>query len=674
MYLFKIIVCFQLIAVTVSSADWFTEVTDELNLAATPSSRIAAVDLNDNDYPDLFLHGDVNLGGWDVRNRMRVFLNMPVDSFDDVTNNYRHTNRIFTDFTLESGVTANRRSDDSGRHGSFALFGDVNNNGYVDYFSGAYYHRHTFLPGCTDYLDWNDLFLNDGTGRFYLAPDTVFHDAGPTNATSAVFADIDRNGCLDLFVCNWFVKYYADGINDVFSSELLYKGNGDGTFFDISGYAGLTTPEMRQPSYGATAADVNNDGYPDLFASNYCRGPSKHFRNNGDGTFDEIQLVSNFGQYVGRGHGIWQRTCSWGAIPRDFNNNGHIDLFTILTHGDHEIFSTVLVNDGTGVFEWNFDFFRERLDDDPDPWHHGDHCAVWIDIDNNGLTDLVVSESGYNNNRLYVFKQQADHTFTLATAESGLAIVNEQNMPVNSLVVADINLNGSDDLILGGGGEWPVRAFKNTAGSANNHIAVTLVGAGGPGFSNGSAIGARVEVTTGDRTVTRVVHAGDGHFVPQGPFRMNIGLGQHSQVDTLKIIWPNFRRDTYIFNSLPVNRHYRFFENPKPESDGVILTAPPDRYRQRDGYVIQGYFYPADHDVPGQYVIPVFLEYAGGQWLMTQKTVTLQEQSGLPGPPVLCFQKHIPELTNEYFAWTDSIYWHGSAFFKDSLPDSQTND
>ncbi|MBN1879010.1 CRTAC1 family protein [bacterium] len=531
----------------------FVDVTDALGLKGFSAFRLAAADLNGDDYPDLVVHTDLNLAEWDVLNRMMILMNVPGNPAT------KSENRCFVDRTKESGILANRRGSSEGRHSDLAVLGDVDNDGDADYFAGVYYHRHTFLPG-TGPVDFSDLFLNDGHGRFTLTPDCSLSNAGPTNVSSAVFTDIDRDGCLDLWVCNWFTQYVADGEHDIYSPELLYRGNGDGSFEDISRDAGLMALELRQPSYGAAAADVDGDGFPDLFAANYCRGPSKHYRNNGDCTFTDIQEYSGYGLYVGPDQGRWNRTCSWGSMPRDFDNDGDIDLFTLLTHGDEQIFSTVLINNGRGVFTWDFNRFLSRMEDDPDCSHHGDHCAAWLDFDSDGMADLALAENGYNNNRIYLFRQQPDHSFVLVTREQGLSVVNDNDMPVNALLAVDYDLDGDDDLILGGGDSWPIRVFRNDPGNGNHHLSVTLIGAGCPGKSNVSAIGARVEVTTGERTITRVVEAGDGHFSPQMPFRLNFGLGQADRIDRLKVIWPNQRKDTIELNDLPADRHYRISE------------------------------------------------------------------------------------------------------------------
>ncbi len=341
---------------------------------------------------------------------------------------------------------------------------------------------------------------------------------GSPTSHHAVFADFDRDGFLDLFVGNWFTEYYG-GTGDIFAPELLYRGNGDGTFLDVSESSGVQAPEVLQPTYGAAVADVDGDGYPDIFIGNYCRDKSKHLHNNGDWTFTEIHETSNYGQYVGPDN-CASHTCSWGSMPRDFDNDGDIDLFTILTHGCKKVLSAPLINDGTGVFEWNFDCILSRLDDDPVKMHHGDHYATWVDWNNDSLVDVILTENGYDNNRFYIFRHEPDHTLQVITPSTAMATLNTESMPVHNASAFDYDLDGDDDLIIGAGGDWPIRVFRNDEGNLNHHLAVTLVGAGKEGFSNTSAIGAKIQVTAGSTTVTRVVRAGDGHFGPQVPLRL----------------------------------------------------------------------------------------------------------------------------------------------------------
>ena len=191
----------------------------------------------------------------------------------------------------------------------------------------------------------------NGTGHFTFSEDTTLFDAGLINTSGAAFVDYDRDGFLDLWMGNWFLDYRGTP-EDVYSPEKLYKGNGDGSFTDVSEESGIN--EVNVPSYGICVADTNNDGWPDLFTGNYCRGESLHFSNNGDGTFTEVHGTSQYGLWVGP----VKHLCSWGTMPRDYDNDGDIDLFELLVHGNKNYHSCPLINTDN-VFEWDFDYVAQ---------------------------------------------------------------------------------------------------------------------------------------------------------------------------------------------------------------------------------------------------------------------------------------------------------------------------
>lgn len=580
----------------------FAEVTEPLGLSDAPSMRVSIADLNGDDYPDLFLHDDTDWHGWNVMNNMYIYLNVEGDT---------PGSRKFIDFTEESGIRANRRNTVDGRHSDLAIFGDVDNDGDLDYFAGMYYHRMEYIPDDIDWVDTNDLFLNDGTGRFTLAPDRTLFDKGLTNVSSAVFTDYDLDGNLDLWVGNWFTDYQAN----VFAPELLYRGGGDGTFHDVSEEAGINAANVLQPTYGASVADVDGDGYPDLFVGNYCRDKSKHLHNNGDGTFTEIHETSNYGQFVGPDN-CASHTCSWGSMPRDFDNDGDIDMFVVLTHGCRKVLSAPGINDGSGVFTWDFDCIQSRLGCDPAQMHHGDHYASWLDWNNDGLVDVMISENGYDNNRFYLFRHESDHTLTCVTSDYAINVVNAENMNVHNVSPIDYDLDGDDDILIGGGGDWPVRIFRNTVGDEKNHLSITAIGAGGEGFSNSSAIGAKIQVTCGTDTYTRVVRAGDGHFGPQVPLRLNFGIDTATSIDSVTIKWPNRNQDKYLLKNTSVNSHIRIYENPDPIKDGngMRIYIPDNDVSPGDRFSVWGYLYNDTTSVKTDTPVMILLEIAGMYW------------------------------------------------------------
>jgi hypothetical protein len=409
-------------------------------------------------------------------------------------------------------------------------------------FLGLYYHR---LEEYTDLGHRNDLFINDGTGVFTLAADTTFHDAGLLNTTSAAFLDYDLDGNLDLFVGNWFLDY----TNNIYSIDRLYRGNGDGTFSDVTG----TTVNQSQPSYGVSMADWNYDVYPDLFADNYCRGPGFHWQNNGDGTFTEVAATTNY---------ACNNYCSWESMPRDFDNDGDLDLFKVYTHGYNNGQSSRILVNNNDVFTWEGvaegRILGRAAEDAAN--HNGDHYGSWIDAQNNGLADFIITECGYGNNQLYYFVQGSDHMLTASTTSVGLAVLND-GRPPHPASPFDFDLDGDEDLIIGFASSDHVVVMRNDVGTQNKWIAFTLEGLGIPGKSNRGAVGARIEVTIGSETYTRSVYGGNGHFGPQIPRRLTFGLGQASATATVVIHWPNAAQSTMTLTNVPLNKHYHILED-----------------------------------------------------------------------------------------------------------------
>src|SRR5205823_6147811 len=169
----------------------------------------------------------------------------------------------------------------------------------------------------------NLLFINNGDRTFTEAAARYgIADTGFT--TQAVFLDYNRDGCLDLFLLNNSPKDFARGASDthplgVRSSSpegynKLYRNNCDGTFTDVSRHAGV----LEQVGYGlgVAVADVNGDGWPDIYVSNDVAPNDVLYINNEDGTFTDKA-------------GAWLKHTSFagmGVDIADFNNDGRPDI------------------------------------------------------------------------------------------------------------------------------------------------------------------------------------------------------------------------------------------------------------------------------------------------------------------------------------------------------------
>jgi hypothetical protein len=131
----------------------------------------------------------------------------------------------------------------------------------------------------------------------------------------AAFLDYDQDGYIDLYVCSgtWLKGFSKGEKPDVLPHNHLYRNRGDGTFEDVTEKAAVGGPWF---SMGVSVGDFNNDGYPDIYLSNY--GPNVLLKNNGDGTFSDVTKHAN----VGGGD-----KCSIGGVWLDYDNDGFLDLY-----------------------------------------------------------------------------------------------------------------------------------------------------------------------------------------------------------------------------------------------------------------------------------------------------------------------------------------------------------
>ena len=136
-----------------------------------------------------------------------------------------------------------------------------------------------------------------------------------TLGSGALFLDFDVDGALDLYVVNATSIPPPDSEKTgTLPQNRLYRNNGDGTFTDTTQNAGVGDTGY---GVGCAAADINNDGFPDIYVTNY--GPNRLYRNNGDGTFTDIT------KRAGVGDERWGTSCAF----LDYNLDGYIDLYVV---------------------------------------------------------------------------------------------------------------------------------------------------------------------------------------------------------------------------------------------------------------------------------------------------------------------------------------------------------
>ncbi len=542
---------------------WVNWGTTKAGLDTALAFNVFVTDINNDGYPDM-----VTLrGGWGVNapNTLRAYINIRDTSSSDPSA------RMFVDVTETSGVNAPSPGATESKGVLVAALADVNNDGNVDLVRGAYYHADPATgPG-----ERAEVLLGDGRGRFTIVPNNGLHGLGVINVAGMSFLDYDKDGNIDLFIARWFTHYQ----NNTWSPGILMKGNGDGTFTDVSAQAGITTPE---PMYGCSVVDWNNDGWPDILTAPYCRTNGQLLKNNGDGTFTDVAAQTGYNARYMPGDG-GQTMCLWSAVPEDYDNDGDMDFYFSLVHGGndaHEGKSTIFINGGAAG---NYNLAPDRsliVKNQPFSSHNGDYDGSWLDIDNDGLMDLATVQGHYMpaTDRLFIFQQGTDGKLTDITSDLGL--IRAEAKDLHLLEAIDYDLDGDDDIVFCRNGQpRGLHLVENRIGQDNNWTGMSLHA---PQGVNKSCIGARIHVWSGGTKRMREVHAGRGNNGGQQPFAMLFGLGSNTAIDSIRIDWPDAAGSRTVIKNPPINEYLGITKgglsiaDAKDETSTATLKAYPN--------------------------------------------------------------------------------------------------
>jgi hypothetical protein len=393
------------------------------------------------------------------------------------------------------------------------------------------------------------LYRNNGDGTFTDVAQAA-RVADPRWGTSAAFADYDGDGWLDLYVaqylefdpattplpgsgthCNFRGLPVMCGPRGMVGApDVLYHNNGDGTFTDVSRKAGLMVDEQYY-GLGVVWGDYDNDGDLDLYVGNDST-PNLLYRNNGDGTFQEVGIRAGVGYSVdGR------EQASMGVDFGDFDGDGWLDLF--VTNFSHD-FASLYRNNGDGTFTdatfrtglveptlptlgWGTRFFDYDLDGDLDLFVANGHVYPQVDEHDIGTTYAQIN---------HLFENEGGRRFAERNREAGpgLAIARSSR----AAAFADYDSDGDLDILVTNIDDSPT-LLENR--SAHGHwLGVELAGS----RPNLAAIGARLTLTAGGRRQVREVRA-DGSYLSASDLRVLFGLGSTSRVDALEVRWPDGR-------------------------------------------------------------------------------------------------------------------------------------
>jgi hypothetical protein len=406
--------------------------------------------------------------------------------------------------------------------------------------------------------------LNDGKGHFTLTPLKGDLETDLFASGSIGMIDYDNDGVLDIWPSTIGIWQYFQQTSGVPLSRMrFYQGIGDGTFTDVSQTVGLPSTNSDGTDYrmifGMTPCDVDLDGRRDMVIAEYgTSNAANHLYRNVAGKFVDI------GKNIGLAR-VLQGGFTNSITCGDLDDDGKIDLMTAeLHHAWYPMTDSTDVLMNTTPDGQDLKFSRPgRTKMGLDRPHHGgnwtegDSQIFFNDIDNDGRKDITILSVNYPQQsasdpdwtHTWVYRQKDDGTFEDVTTNTPFWDKTLQSLGNGALI--DIDNDGDLDLVTGTGtynSEFlkltnAIHVFRNEVGQAANMTRVRMIGKG-KGFSNVSAIGARVEITVGGRTQQQEVQA-------EGA--LTFGLADACEIDTVVVHWPDGANTTTTFEHVPAN-------------------------------------------------------------------------------------------------------------------------
>jgi hypothetical protein len=506
---------------------------------------VAIGDINNDQLPDIYLTS--NMGD------NKLYLNKG--------------NMFFEDITEKAGVRGSKIWSTG------VSIADVNGDGLLD----IYVCNSGDVQGGKRE---NELFINNGDLTFSEKA-VEFGLADKGFSTHAVFFDYDKDGDLDCYVLNnSFQPPSSLGYRnlrkerDELGGDKLYN-NANGHFTDVSEKAGIYG-SLIGFGLGVTAGDVNQDGWPDIYVSNDFYERDYLYINNQDGTFSET-LESSLGHIS---------MFSMGADIADLNNDGYPEIFStdMLPEDDYRLktlvaFETHDIHQLRVQSGYYHQYMRNMLHRNNKDgtfseigWMAGVAATDWswgaliADFDNDGFKEIFVSNGIYKDvtnqdfveflggeqihaamegKKIdyasflknmpsmkisnYMFTRTGEWKYTNVASEWGL----DEPSFSNGAAYGDLDNDGDLDLVINNVNQ-ELFVYKNQSQEQkkNNYLALTFQGTG----SNAFGVGATVVAKAGDRTVS-LEHYPIRGYQSSMDYKMIVGLGNRPSVDSLVITW-----------------------------------------------------------------------------------------------------------------------------------------
>lgn len=518
---------------------------------------VATGDLNGDGLPEVMLTSN--------QHGSRLYLNKGRFEFQDVTD--------------AAGVRG------KGLWPTGVTFADVNSDGLLDIYV-------CYAGNVAGKQRANELYINQGPDKNgvpkfkELAAEYGVADEGPS--TQAAFLDYDRDGNLDLFLLNNAYRPASRGgfqntrnIRDPLGGHKLFHNDGTGHFTDVSAKAGIYGGELAF-GLGVVVSDVNRDGWPDIYVANDFSERDYLYINNRDGSFDErldreMPYISYF---------------SMGLDIADINNDGWPDIYTtdMLPPDEYRLRTTssfegwasyqarakagfhyqlmrnmLQLNNGNGTFsdigqlagvartDWSWSALIADLDLDGNKDIYvtngiardvtSQDYVAYLGSQRTMLTatkdrkvDFIALTNAMTSTKLqhHAFRNRGDLTFDDATASWGL----DKHSFGNGAAYADLDGDGALDLVVNNTDEeaFVYRNNARTLDKGNHYLQVKLEGDG----ANRFAVGSKVTLHVGKDSLFQEESPTRG-FQSSVDYVLTFGLGKADTVQTVSVIWPDGR-------------------------------------------------------------------------------------------------------------------------------------
>lgn len=379
----------------------------------------------------------------------------------------------------------------------------------------------------------NTLYKNNGDGSFDNVTKKANVGGGKKCSVGAVWLDFDNDGFLDLYVGNYlnfdpeYKYYYApDGFPGPLAydsqKDILFRNNGDGTFEDVTKKMGIVDIDGR--AMGVGAADYDDDGFVDIYVANDHTVNFLWHNDEGKGFSDRGTMSGTGFSQAG------EATVSMSVDFADFNRDELLDMFI-----SDDNYCALYQNLGNGVFsDKSYSSGISVASGQFVGW-----SSSFLDYDNDGDADIFKANGELKH--LYGQEDQLFENVDLGkykdtSIERG-SYFREEKVGRGACLgdydndgdidIYIVNLNGTNTFL------------RNNQGNTNNWITLKLIGE----TSNRDAIGSRVKLVSGELTQTAQKKSTTG-YLSQNDSRLHFGLQKNDIVERIEIKWPSGKTQT----------------------------------------------------------------------------------------------------------------------------------